>query len=108
MSEENVKAESGDKSAPKKEEPAAPAPLQAAKPEAPQAAAQAPSPAPVQPAAAPKEEAKKKEKPANCAGCNKSIRKKRWYYRDGKYYCTKRCWKSQAASKKDKPPEGQA
>ena len=34
----------------------------------------------------------KQEKPANCAGCKKSIRNKRWYYRNGKYYCTKRCW----------------
>jgi hypothetical protein len=39
-------------------------------------------------------EKKKKEKPANCAVCNKSIRKKRYYYRNGKYYCTKRCWKT--------------
>ena len=41
----------------------------------------------------------KKEKPANCAACKKSIRKKRWYYRDGKFYCTKRCW--QTTLKKD-------
>ncbi len=41
-----------------------------------------------------KAEKKKKEKPANCAVCNKSIRKKRYYYRNGKYYCTKRCWKT--------------
>ena len=34
----------------------------------------------------------KKEKPANCASCKKSIKNKRWYYRNGKYYCTKRCW----------------
>jgi hypothetical protein len=58
--------------------------------------AQAPSqaPAPGSPAAAEKKEAPKKEKPANCEGCKKSIKKKRWYYRDGKYYCTKRCWTS--------------
>lgn len=55
-----------------------------------------------------KVEKPKSEKPANCAGCNKSIKKKRWYYRNGKFYCTKRCWK--AASKKvEKPktPQGQ-
>ena len=59
------------------------------------------SAAPVQAAAvqAPAQEAKaaeapKKEKPANCASCNKSIKKKRWYYRAGKFYCTKRCWKT--------------
>ncbi|MCX5686032.1 MAG: hypothetical protein NTW09_00985 [Candidatus Omnitrophica bacterium] len=58
---------------------------------------------------APKAEAKpaekkaraKKEKPANCAGCNKSIRKKRWYYRNGKTYCTKRCWQTTEKKKKE-------
>ncbi len=34
----------------------------------------------------------KKEKPTNCASCKKSIKGKRWYYRNGQYYCTKRCW----------------
>lgn len=53
-----------------------------------------------------KAEAKKKEKPANCAGCNKSIRKKRWYYRNGKTYCTKRCW--QTAEKKSKEEKAAA
>lgn len=68
-------------------------------PEAPapaQAASVSPAPAETAPAAA-KEESKetapaKKEKPANCAGCKKSIKNKRWYYRNGKYYCSKRCW----------------
>lgn len=36
----------------------------------------------------------KKEKPANCASCNKSIRKKQCYYRNGKFFCSKRCWKT--------------
>ena len=36
----------------------------------------------------------KVEKPANCASCNKSIKNKRWYYRNGKFFCTKRCWKT--------------
>ena len=43
----------------------------------------------------------KKEKPVNCAVCNKSIKKKRYYYRNGKYYCTKRCWKT-TVKKEDK------
>lgn len=45
-----------------------------------------------------------KERPSNCAGCNKSIKRKRWYYRNGKYYCAKRCWKNTSKkedSKKD-------
>ncbi len=64
--------------------------------------------APANPAPVAKEEKKetapaKKEKPANCAGCKKSIKKKRWYYRDGNYYCTKRCWTS--AKKKAEIPQ---
>jgi len=43
----------------------------------------------------------KKEKPTNCAGCNKSIRKKRWYYRNGKTYCAKRCWQTTEKKKKE-------
>lgn len=49
----------------------------------------------------------KKEKPSNCAGCNKSIKNKRWYYRSGKFYCTKRCWKT-ASKKEVKAPEAAA
>lgn len=33
------------------------------------------------------------EKQTNCLQCNKPIKKIRRYYRDGKYYCTKKCWK---------------
>jgi hypothetical protein len=65
-------------------------------PAAPQAAPAEASPAAAAPAEvkAEKKEAPPvvKEKPANCAGCKKSIKNKRWYYRNGKYYCTKRCW----------------
>lgn len=87
----------------KKEEkaPEVPAPKQA---EAPQPAADA-----VQAAGTP--EAKKEEtapakveRPDNCVGCKKSIKKKRWYYRDGLYYCTKRCW-STTTKKAAKPEE---
>ena len=65
------------------------------------------APAAAQPAAEVKKEEKaapKKEKPSNCAGCNKSIKKKRWYYRNGKFYCTYRCWKSTI---KKEPKEGE-
>ena len=93
----------------KKEEVTKPAP-EPAQPTAPDITPKAEAPAaPAEPAKAP--EAKKKEevtieKPANCASCNKSIKNKRWYYRNGKYYCSKRCW--QTASKKEKAPEAQA
>lgn len=36
----------------------------------------------------------KKEKFGNCGGCNKPIKKIRRYYRNGKYYCTKKCHKT--------------
>lgn len=49
----------------------------------------------------------KKERPANCAACNKSIKKLRWYYRNGKYYCTPRCWKT-TRKKEEAPKTGQA
>jgi len=74
--------------------------------------AQVPQAQPAQPAVSPeaqvkpkeeKKEEPKKEKPANCANCNKSIKNKRWYYRDGKYYCTKRCWK--LTLKKEEAPK---
>lgn len=51
-----------------------------------------------------KETAPKIERPSNCAACNKSIKRKRWYYRNGKYYCTKKCWKT--AAKKEEKPKG--
>jgi hypothetical protein len=37
--------------------------------------------------------AKQEEKQTNCLACNKPLKKVRIYYRDGKFYCTKRCWK---------------
>jgi hypothetical protein len=37
-------------------------------------------------------EAKQEEKQTNCLSCNKPIKKIRRYYRNGKYYCTKKCW----------------
>ena len=36
----------------------------------------------------------KAEKQTNCLACNKPIKKIRRYYRNGKLYCTKRCWKN--------------
>lgn len=50
--------------------------------------------------AATKPEKTEKVRPANCAGCNKAFKHKIWYYRNGQYFCTKRCWKKFAAEKK--------
>lgn len=41
------------------------------------------------------------EKPTNCVKCNKRLKRKSWYYRNGNYYCSKGCWK-QALTKKKK------
>mgnify|MGYP001577550042 CR=1 FL=1 len=29
---------------------------------------------------------------ATCTACGKRLNRKRWYYRNGHYFCTKRCW----------------
>ena len=33
------------------------------------------------------------EKQTNCLACSKPIKRLRRYYRNGKYFCTKKCWK---------------
>ncbi|MFH1441540.1 MAG: hypothetical protein ABIH18_05835 [Candidatus Omnitrophota bacterium] len=38
-------------------------------------------------------EVQQEEKQTNCLACNKPLKKISRYYRNGKYYCTKRCWK---------------
>lgn len=52
------------------------------------------------PAAAPSAPATQ-EKQTNCPACNKPIKKIRRYYRNGKFYCTKKCWKKACAPKKE-------
>jgi len=106
MSEENKDTTKPDE-APKAEAPKPEAPKQETpKTEAPK---QEDIKADTAKANTPKPEEKKKEKPSNCAVCNKSIKKKRYYYRNGKYFCTQRCFKttvkkaSQEAA--DKPAE---
>jgi len=48
-----------------------------------------------------------KTKPTNCADCNKPVRKKCWYYRNGKFYCSKRCFNNKV-KKETKPEEAKA
>lgn len=93
----------------KKEEKEVTKPEVNAEPSAPLASAQPAQGVPVVPLAptpAPgaKKEEPKKEKPANCAGCKKSIKNRRRYYRNGQFYCTKRCWTT-ASKKKEEPKE---
>ncbi len=51
-----------------------------------------------------KQEAPVVEKQTNCLACNKPLKRIRRYYRNGKFYCTKRCW-SKATKEKPKEPE---
>jgi len=39
------------------------------------------------------EAAPQAEKQTNCLACGKPIKKIKRYYRDGKYYCNKKCWR---------------
>ncbi len=32
------------------------------------------------------------EKQTNCLGCGKPIKRLKRYYREGKFYCNKKCW----------------
>jgi hypothetical protein len=41
------------------------------------------------------------ERQTNCLACNKPIKKLKRYYRDGKFYCTKKCWQNYLQSKKE-------
>lgn len=41
------------------------------------------------------------ERQANCLGCGKPMKRIKRYYRNGKYYCTKKCW-LKATRQKDK------
>ncbi|OGW84025.1 MAG: hypothetical protein A3C47_01465 [Omnitrophica bacterium RIFCSPHIGHO2_02_FULL_51_18] len=57
---------------------------------------------------APQKVKKKKLRPTNCVQSNKRIRRKDWYYRDGKYFANKQCfklWMKQEAEKAKKAGE---
>ena len=45
---------------------------------------------------------KKKSRPTNCIQSNKRIRRKDWYYRDGKYFANKQCYHLFVAQEKEK------
>jgi len=36
--------------------------------------------------------AKAEEKRRNCLKCNKSLKRVNWYFRNGGYFCNKRCF----------------
>lgn len=41
------------------------------------------------------------EKQTNCLACNKPIKKLKRYYRDGKFYCSKKCRSNFLAKQKE-------
>ncbi len=45
------------------------------------------------------------EKQTNCLSCNKPLKKVRKYYRNGKFFCTKKCW-LKSLKKKEAPEDG--
>lgn len=42
------------------------------------------------------------EKQTNCPACSKPIKKLKRYYRNGKFYCNKKCWIKAIKSTKGK------
>jgi len=117
MAEEQKKEELKPEPAPSVVEgPQAAAPAAPQAPATPAAAPATPAAAPATPAAAPQAAAAgpaaekprgKAARPSNCAECKKSVKKTRWYYRNGKFYCTKTCWQA-AMKKQEAPKEGAA
>lgn len=41
------------------------------------------------------------EKQTNCLSCNKPLKKIKRYYRDGKFYCSKKCWRDYLNKQKE-------
>jgi hypothetical protein len=44
--------------------------------------------------------AKAEEKRKNCLACNKSLKRVKWFYRNGGYFCGKGCFKEYLKKKK--------
>lgn len=42
------------------------------------------------------------EKQTNCPACGKPIKKIKRYYRNGKFYCNKKCWRKTLKTKEEK------
>lgn len=36
-------------------------------------------------------------RPAACASCAKRLSRKSWFYRNGKFFCKRRCWETEQA-----------
>lgn len=51
------------------------------------------------------EEKPAQEKQENCLSCNKPIKKIKRYYRNGKYFCSKKCWLNMIKKNKEEQDE---
>ena len=51
---------------------------------------------------------KKKLRPTNCVQSNKRIHRKDWYYRNGKYFANKKCFKLYQAQEVEKAKKAQS
>ena len=49
-----------------------------------------------------KKETPTPEKQTNCPACGKPIKKLKRYYRNGKFYCSKKCWRKAVKPKEEK------
>ncbi len=43
--------------------------------------------------------------PSECAGCAKPLKKRIWYYRNGAFFCTKKCYKRKVEEDRKKKEE---
>ena len=41
------------------------------------------------------------DRPAACASCGKRLNRKSWYYRNGKFFCKRRCWVTESVKAAD-------
>ena len=48
------------------------------------------------------------DRPAACTSCGKRLSRKQWYYRNGQYFCSKRCWKTAAEKAAAEAPKAEA
>ena len=47
-------------------------------------------------------------RPATCASCGKRLNRKSWFYRNGKFYCKRRCWMTESTKAAEQAATGQA
>ena len=46
-------------------------------------------------------------KSAACSSCGKRLNRKHWYYRNGAYFCKRRCWETAQAKAAEGEKKGQ-